>query len=152
MEKLVRVPFDLETAKKITNGECKGKIVTRDGRSARIVCWDKKTVDYPIVALISGDGEESSIYYRNNGKCDKYEDYHLDLMLELPEPNPEPEPEHKFKPFDKVLTRDYDWDIWNADIFSHHYCDDYICIGGVWKQCIPYKGNEHLLGTTDKHE
>ena len=56
MEKLVRVPFDLELAKKITNGECDGRIVTRDGKNARVVCWDKKKGDFPIVALISGDG------------------------------------------------------------------------------------------------
>jgi hypothetical protein len=38
--KLVKVPFDVELAKKITNKECEGKIVTRSGRSARIVCFD----------------------------------------------------------------------------------------------------------------
>lgn len=25
----------------------------------------------------------------------------------------------------------------------------YYCISDVWNQCIPYEGNEHLLGTTD---
>lgn len=37
-----RIPFDLELAKKITNKEVKGEIVTRDGRQARIICFDRK--------------------------------------------------------------------------------------------------------------
>ena len=31
--KYVRVPFDIEMAKKITNGKVEGRVVTRDGRS-----------------------------------------------------------------------------------------------------------------------
>ena len=249
MEKLVRVPFDVETAKKIQSGECDGRIVTRDGDQARIICWDKKTVDYPIVALI-GDGEESSIYYRNNGKCDKYEDYHLDLMLEIPEyltfkdgdviafngcdmvailqgkcgktesgeyfcktyvvtnskgkavflnhsiitnearkateeekqklidalkESTEPrakeylkrffgieenteqseKQEYQFKPFDKVLVRDEIYDEWIAAIYSHSSNRDnypYVASGNGWKQCIPYEGYEHLLGTNNNPE
>ena len=40
--KYVRVPFDVEMAKKITNGEVEGRVVTRDGRSVRILCFDRK--------------------------------------------------------------------------------------------------------------
>ncbi|MGL5980639.1 MAG: hypothetical protein ACRCZY_07160 [Phocaeicola sp.] len=60
--------------------------------------------------------------------------------------------EHQFKPFEKVLVRDGDMDLWTCNLFScimdyttHKFC----CINVVWKQCIPYEGNEHLLGTTD---
>ena len=28
----------------------------------------------------------------------------------------------------------------------------YICVGSIYEQCIPYEGNEHLLGTTDNLE
>ena len=35
-----KVPFDIELAKKITNKEVKGRIVTEDGLTARIVCFD----------------------------------------------------------------------------------------------------------------
>lgn len=40
-----------------------------------------------------------------------------------------------------------------ADIFSHIVEKDlYYCVGTIWHQCIPYEGNEHLLGTTNKPE
>lgn len=37
METKIIIPFDVELAKKITNGEVDGKVVTRDGQSVRIV-------------------------------------------------------------------------------------------------------------------
>jgi hypothetical protein len=51
-------------------------------------------------------------------------------------------------PFEsRVLVRDVSCYEWEADIFGR-YSDGYITLGGaIWKQCIPYKGNEHLLGT-----
>lgn len=58
-----------------------------------------------------------------------------------------------FKPFDKVLVRDADDGKWRCNWFSHYSGD-----GGVYRfvttkcgyaQCIPFEGNEHLLGTTD---
>lgn len=54
------------------------------------------------------------------------------------------------KPFEsRVLVRDADCYEWEADIFGR-YSDGYIDLGGgKWKQCIPYEGNEHLLGTTN---
>lgn len=30
---MIKIPFDIELAKKITNGEVEGKVVTRDGQS-----------------------------------------------------------------------------------------------------------------------
>lgn len=60
----------------------------------------------------------------------------------------------ELKPFDKVLVRDGDLDVWNCNIFNRIYEDgEYQCIDyEYWKQCIPYVGNEHLLGTTNKPE
>lgn len=54
------------------------------------------------------------------------------------------------KPFEsRVLVRDDNYDKWEADIFGR-YSNGYITLGGIkWKQCIPFEGNEHLLGTTD---
>lgn len=54
------------------------------------------------------------------------------------------------KPFEsRVLVRDANCYEWEADIFGR-YSDGYITLGGgKWKQCIPYEGNEHLLGKTD---
>ena len=58
----------------------------------------------------------------------------------------------ELKPFDKVLVRHQKTEEWSANIFSHtdktdEYLD-YICVNGRWEFCIPYIGNEHLLGTT----
>lgn len=60
-KKLNLKPFDLEAAKA-------GKpVYTRDGRKARIICWDKKG-NYPIVALIQDNENSEHIeYYTENG-------------------------------------------------------------------------------------
>lgn len=62
--------------------------------------------------------------------------------------------EHQFKPFEKVLVRDSYDDVWRASFFSHIKENDgrYVTTCLVWKFCIPYEGNEHLLGTTDNFE
>ena len=55
-----------------------------------------------------------------------------------------------FKPFDKVLVRGRDIYKWKADYFSHYAAECmFSCVGSLYKQCIPFEGNEHLLGTTD---
>lgn len=54
---------------------------------------------------------------------------------------------HNFKPFDKVLVRDYDTETWKCDFFSCIGDKNYRCVSGFYLQCIPYEGNEHLCGT-----
>lgn len=57
----------------------------------------------------------------------------------------------RLKPFDKVLVRDLDTHEWVCNFFSH--IDEegyYVCVGSWWLQCIPYEGNEHLVGTTNR--
>lgn len=59
-----------------------------------------------------------------------------------------------FKPFDKVLVRDNDEGEWYANYFSHYKENNdcpYVCIDNSYIYCIPYEGNEHLLGTTDPY-
>lgn len=58
--------------------------------------------------------------------------------------------EHQFKPFEKVLVRDSYNDMWRASFFSHITEDDgrYVTTCCTWKFCIPYIGNESLVGTT----
>lgn len=58
--------------------------------------------------------------------------------------------ELQFKPFEKVLVRDSYNDMWRASFFSHIKEDDgrYVTTCVTWKFCIPYIGNESLLGTT----
>ena len=79
-------PFDLKAAKA-------GKpVCTRDGRKARIICFDRKG-DMSITALITNkaidnDNKVSEIeevhFYYENGSCNEYQEYRYDLMM-LPE-------------------------------------------------------------------
>lgn len=58
-------------------------------------------------------------------------------------------PKIKLKPFDKVLVRDSKSDKWRANLFGYIDKDGhYYCVYANWNYCIPYIGNEHLLGTT----
>lgn len=58
-------------------------------------------------------------------------------------------PKVEFKPFDKVLVRDSKLDKWRANLFGYISKDGYYCcVYANWVYCIPYKGNEHMLGTT----
>ena len=45
------------------------KVITRDGRSARIICTDRVNFDSPVMALVmTKSGIESSYSYRTNGQ------------------------------------------------------------------------------------
>ena len=46
------------------------KVVTRDGRRARIICTDKRELNYPIIALIETrpGGEEVTYSYTKGGR------------------------------------------------------------------------------------
>lgn len=57
------------------------------------------------------------------------------------------ERKYQFKPFDRVLARDSDDEFWFSEQFGHIDSDGtFICCGKKYSQCIPYEGNEHLLG------
>ena len=58
------------------------------------------------------------------------------------------------KAYDKVLVRDTNVQVWVADLFSHVLDRPlggytFACVGHYPNQCIPYLGNQHLLGTCD---
>lgn len=58
------------------------------------------------------------------------------------------------KPFYKVLVRPDNRVCWECDFFSSYDSTGrdfgkFHCVGGWYKECIPYEGNEHLLGTTN---
>ncbi|WP_333675696.1 hypothetical protein [Barnesiella intestinihominis] len=74
-EKLNLKKFDLEAAKA-------GKpVCTRDGRKARIICFDRNW-EYPIVALIECEnGEEMISACDKDGKARIYETQGTDLMM-----------------------------------------------------------------------
>ena len=77
--KLNLKPFDIQKAKE-------GKpVCTRDGRKARIICWDRYASCYHIVALIECKGfpnkEEEVKVYTDNGKYISGEENAYDLMM-----------------------------------------------------------------------
>lgn len=59
-----------------------------------------------------------------------------------------------FKPFDKVLVRCSSLEKWRIQFFEKYdktYRHPFVCMEhSKYKQCIPYKGNEHLLDTVDE--
>lgn len=63
---MAKIPFDIKYRPQIESGEY--KVETRDGRPARIICWDKIADDYPLVALILGKACEIIYTYTTNGK------------------------------------------------------------------------------------
>ena len=84
-KKLNLKPFDLQKARE-------GKpVCTRDGRKARIICFDRrlfyKNVSYPILALVEcSDGEDDVCGYNEKGKVliEDGAEYKDDLMM-IPE-------------------------------------------------------------------
>lgn len=59
--------------------------------------------------------------------------------------------EFEFRPYDKVLVRDYDEQQWRPTLFAFFDANEafpYMAMETRRKQCIPYEGNEHLVGTT----
>ena len=70
-------PFNLEQAK------AEAPVCTRDGRPARIVCYDMKGhSNYPILALIENtNGVESPINYTLSGHQSLYYLTDIDLMM-----------------------------------------------------------------------
>lgn len=84
--KLVRVPFDVELAKKITEKSVDGRIVTRDGRSVRLVCFDfrRNGESNYIIGIIDRGNEESTWIFDSKGQVNSSLESKIDLMLEIP--------------------------------------------------------------------
>lgn len=69
-------PFDLEAAKA---GE---SVCTRDGREARIICFDRINDKFPIVALVLNNDKEVIYYYNDEGKdSDNDDEKDYDLVM-----------------------------------------------------------------------
>ena len=73
---VTRYKFDISLAKKIQNKEIEGKIVTRDGRNVRILCFDRNSIDC-IVVLIDNRSWEMIESYTLDGAL-------YDLGIESP--------------------------------------------------------------------
>ena len=75
-KKLNLKPFDIQKARE-------GKpVCTRDGRKARIICFDLSE-EYPIVASVYDEDKILLFSYKEDGRINNY-DYKFDLMM-LPE-------------------------------------------------------------------
>ena len=116
--KMITIPFDVELAKEIQAGTKPGKITSRGGRDARIVCWDRKAyTNYHIVALLDTPKFELVTSHTETGESNSYNEYNL--MLQVPEWT-------QFKEGDVIYcdTTDYRGDryIWLAivtELFYH---------------------------------
>ena len=78
--KLNLKPFDIQKARE-------GKpVYTRDGRKARVLCYDfKQNEEYPIlVAVENKDGKECALLYSNGGISEMYKSSNNELAM-LPE-------------------------------------------------------------------
>lgn len=86
-QKFVRVPFDLQLAKEITNGEVNGRVVNLDGKSVRIICWDRKGDCFPIIGLVDRGYEEEYKRYNVSGEWNPGDETYKndDLFIEIPE-------------------------------------------------------------------
>jgi hypothetical protein len=125
------------------------KVETRDGRKVRILCTDAKS-DCPIIASVtSPTSDEIAVQYNENGEDDSGEkEYDLFIVTEKPD-------KPQFKPFDKVVVRKKDGDLWFADLYAFTDNEgDIWCIGHQCvSNCLPYnKDTVKLIGTIDEWE
>ena len=162
-----KIPFDLELAKKITNKEVKGRIVTRDGRKIRISCTDRKDksdviAQYSVIALVTEkDGHECEYEYLNTGRFSAViEETDLDLHIEVPTYYRD---YSNFVPqrWQPCLVRDTSSDLWRAEvccgtdsygvpIFYSANNSDGCC---HWGHFLPIsKVTERLFGTKKSYE
>lgn len=169
MKNSIIVPFDLETAKRIREGKISGRIVTEKGRDrAEIVYEDDLCNTYPLLVVIHSI-PVSTGWFSSTGEALSGSN---NLLLEVPEYTTfkteeylkrffgiEEKPKYDFKPFDKVLVKYYEDDNWEGNLFIRTITDDqdgetkYECLNGVvFVHCIPFEGNECLLGITENPE
>lgn len=154
-----KIPFDLELAKKITNKEVKGRIVTRDGSQARIVCFERNEKEWPIIALVKIlENYESVIICKSNGAYSNFEEKDLDLLIEVPTyyrdySNFMPQ---KWQP---CLVRDCDDEPWSALVCTGEETDGDALFYGqgrqkyTWGEVLPLsKITERLVGTRKSYE
>lgn len=158
-----RVPFNLELAKKITNKKTKGRIVTRDGRLARIVCFDRKEIEdifeppKNIIALVDNkEGSEGVFEVRDTGMI-LAEETDYDLQIEVPVySNYSNFVPQKWQP---CLVRDEDNEPWSVLACAGKNTDGDVLFYGPGRhkytcgQVLPLsKVTERLIGTRKNYE
>lgn len=160
-----KVPFNIELAKKITNKEVKGRIVTRDGRKIRIICTDRKDksdviAQYSVIALVTEkDGHECEYEYLDTGRFSAViEETDLDLHIEVPTYYRD---YTNFVPckWQPCLVRDCDDEPWNVMVCVGERTDGDALFYGpgrhkyAWVEVLPLsKITERLVGTRKSYE
>lgn len=154
-----KVPFDIELAKKITNKEVKGRIVTENGLTARIVCFDFKHFGRinSLVVLVDCGDQELALAYNDEGKeKDNRDKYYLHLEVPTYHKN-----YSNFKPckWQSCLVRDYDNECWKVRACAgNNRVGDFLFYdnnGGAytWKHYLPLSEvTRKLIGTNKSYE
>ena len=108
-------PFNLEEYLK----DPSRKVVTREGKEARILCTDRKVNIgdpgdiYPIVALFNtAENSETVGYFTEDGRWMNGHERPFDILF-AEDPIPD------FKAYDRVLTRGSKGLPWKANLFSN---------------------------------
>lgn len=154
-----RIPFDLELAKKITNKDVKGRIVTEDGHEVRIICYDYRHFGGKnrLVALIDLGDNEIALSYNNEGKeIDNREKFAIHLEVPTYYKDYSNFVPQKWQP---CLVRDCDDEPWNVLACAGKNTDGDVLFYGpgrqkyTWGDVLPLsKVTERLVGTTKSYE
>lgn len=83
---MAKIQFDIKFRPQIESSDY--KVETQNGCIARIICWDRKDNNYPIVALFEEEisGKECLLSYTQNGQHVKGTSNVSDLFIVTPEP------------------------------------------------------------------
>ncbi len=123
--KYVRVPFDLELAKKITNGVAEGEIIDNYNNHYRLICFNLLDDKGRIIGLRQDNNyKETCLTFNDNGDC--VQQYNLNLFLKIPE-------YITFKDGDIIAYDKYntisiiqgDVKFEGSRLFAHYYVDFY---------------------------
>lgn len=97
---------------------------------------------------LATEEEKKQLFSALEKKGDAWDSEHK-MIVDLPK-------NCEFKPFDKVICRDSDADIWKASFFSHYDERAYypfFCNNCGYKYCLPYNDETaKLIGTTNNVE
>lgn len=124
------------------------KVVTGQGKAARIVCCDVRSV-YPVVAAVDEREIECINTYTAGGRFYDGKEDRRDLYFAAAAERFDP---NGLRPFDRVLVRDVDGEIWEPSLYGYKNSQqrNYVSTveGVVWKMCVPYNDETRgLLGT-----
>ena len=118
----------------------------------------KRNHEYP-VKYITSDGSIGSVTAQGllcsnlDGECTLFPSKEQRDWSKFKVKKPKFDPK-TLRPFDKVLVRDCENDMWKVDFYSHKDADGeftYVCIGSPYTYCIPYNDDtKHLVGTIDE--